>query len=126
MINEFQKRKIRKMQEDLGVSIPTIQRYNRDESWPEAIAIKVELLSDGEILASHMCPLTIGQATPAYIEFAEKAYNSFDPENLDLFIICLNFLEKQKPSLYADLMDRLEDKPGGQAFVQSRNAHRDS
>ena len=126
MLSEYQKKKFRNLQPELGISVPTVQKYNRNNKYPEDIAIKAEILTGGKLLASVMCPDTIGSPTPTYSKFAAEVFKSFDLANPDLFIVVLNFLEKQQPELYESMITRLEDVLGGHEFLQARNAHRGS
>lgn len=119
---------IRQLKDQLGKSYPTLQKYSTDKSWPAELCIKVEELTDGKIRAVNMRP-DIFIPTHDQHHMALKALESFN-DDFDhvaqhLFILILNYLEQQTPSLYNDVIASLSDKEGGEEFMRTRKAHQD-
>lgn len=119
---------IRQLKDQLNKSYPTLQKYSTDDSWPAELCIKIEELTNGNIRAVKMRP-EIFIPTPDQHQLALSALESFSEESnagaRHLFILILNYLEKQTPSLYEDIMGSLADKEGGDEFIKTRKAHQD-
>lgn len=117
-----------RLKDELDISYPSASKYNREGVYPESVALKAERISNGKLIASRMCPNTLGKPLPSHRNLAAHCLNFFQtkPEGatMTLLIAVVTFLEEQQPTLYADLIDRIRLEGGGDEFIANREAHR--
>lgn len=130
MLSESQKQHFKDIREMLGLTFPTAQKYVREDKYPEAVAIKADIITKGKIPVAESCPGTLGQALECDKQLAKHCLHAFTSEmSIDkeiLIVAVLNYFEVRQPILYKDLVRRIQAEPGGKTFFAKRDAHRDN
>lgn len=129
MLNNEQKKLVTSVVGHLGVSRTSLQKYHREDKYPEELALRADRTLKGRVSAVQMCPDTLGLPLHCHIKLAEQCVTAFtkdviEGESFHLYISILNFFEEQFPTLYVDLTERIGSTTRGESFLQKRELHR--
>lgn len=129
MLSIEQKKAVTAVVSQLGISRTSLQKYHREDKYPEAVALQAERLLNGVVRAVEMCPDTLGAPLPVHRKLAEQCVTAFtrdviEGETFYLYISVLNFFEEQYPSLYKELVERISSSKRGKSFMDKRAVHR--
>lgn len=130
MLSESQKQHFKDIRDMLGLTFPTAQKYVRENKYPEAVAIKADIITKGKIPVAIACPDTLGQPLECDKQLAKQCLYAFTSEmtiKTEILLVgVLNYFEIRQPTLYEDLVRRIKAEPGGKTFFAKRDAHRDN